>query len=939
MRGTLVVKRILPVLAVCAALWCMTCPLSAAVDDSSSPAATPGGTRPWTYWWWPGSAVDEANITRNLERYAAAGLGGVHIIPIYGAMGAEDRYIPYLSPRWMRMLAHTVSEAKRLGMGVDMTSGTGWPFGGPQIGPETAARKVQIEKMACEGGTTFRHDYGKGSVLAIRAVSESGGTVDLAGKLPPSGELVWDAPDGRWTVYALVEEGTGQKVKRAAPGGEGLVMDYFSPDALKSYLSRFDRAFETADPPVKVRAFYNDSYEVYGADWTENLPREFRARRGYDLLAHLSELAGDGPADRVSRVRHDYNETVSDLLLEAFARPWAAWAHTRGSVTRSQSHGSPGNLLDLYAAADIPETEAFGPSGFPIPGLGNEGTDIPEGFGKPDMLVGKFASSAAHVAGKPLVSSESCTWLGEHFKVALSQVKPEIDALFLAGVNHIFYHGIAYSPDDAPWPGWLFYASTDFTPANTHWRDFPALNAYVARCQSFLRRGRPANDVLLYWPVHDRWREKADEDMLHHFQVHNANEWLYGTPFHTAACLMRDRGFTYDYISDRQIGALTVSGRGIETAGETCRAILVPGCRFMPAATLEKLEKLARGGATIIFFGPPPEDVPGYGNLERERARFSRAAKSLFNQQTVGNGVAVSTVGKGRAMTGDNLQALLAAAGLRREPVADSGISFIRRIDGREHIYFLANLGARAFDGWTALGVPAVSASLVDPMSDAAGRASFRKIGDGAAEVYLQLAPGESVILRTFESVQPAGPEWIFRAPSGDPVELPGPWSITFVEGGPRLPAKIDTQRLASWTEHGGDDARSFSGTARYETTFRLPDTGEDDWMLDLGTVRESARVSLNGQSAGIAWCHPFRLPVGRLLRPGENTLVIEVTNLAANRIADLDRRGVQWKRFHDINIVNIRYQPFDASKWEPTPSGLLGPVRLIPMKRLHPGE
>lgn len=471
----IVMARVFRFLFLCTVLWCGIC--IPAVAECTPSAATSGGNGPWTYWWWPGSAVDEANITRNLERYAAAGLGGVHIIPIYGAMGYEDRYIPYLSPRWMQVLSHTVSEAKRLGMGVDMTSGTGWPFGGPQVAPETAARKVHIEKLACEGGAAFRHDFGKAVIVAVRASDAKGATVDLSGKLSPSGELVWSAPSGSWTIYALVVEGTGQKVKRAAPGGEGLVMDYFSRNALANYLSKFDRAFDAAGPSARVRAFYNDSYEVYGADWTENLPCEFKARRGYDLLAHLPELAGDGPDDRVSRVRHDYNETVSDLLLDEFARSWAAWAHRRGSVTRSQSHGSPGNLLDLYAAADIPETEAFGPSGFPIPGLMTGSTDIPEEFGHPDMLVGKFASSAAHVAGKPLVSSESCTWLGEHFKVALSQVKPEIDALFLAGVNHIFFHGIAYSPDDASWPGWLFYASTDFTPANTIWRDIPSLTS------------------------------------------------------------------------------------------------------------------------------------------------------------------------------------------------------------------------------------------------------------------------------------------------------------------------------------------------------------------------------------------------------------------------------------------------------------------------------
>ena len=83
--------------------------------------------KPWTYWWWMGSAVDSSNITRNLKEYSAAGIGGVHIIPIYGVKGYEDTYIPYLSLEWMDMLAHTVKVAERHGMGVDMTTGTGWP--------------------------------------------------------------------------------------------------------------------------------------------------------------------------------------------------------------------------------------------------------------------------------------------------------------------------------------------------------------------------------------------------------------------------------------------------------------------------------------------------------------------------------------------------------------------------------------------------------------------------------------------------------------------------------------------------------------------------------------------------------------------------------------------------------------------------------------------
>src|SRR5205807_10131069 len=102
---------------------------------------------------------------------------------------------------------------------------------------------------------------------------------------------------------------------------------------------------------------------------------------------------------------------------------------------------------------------------------------------------------------------------------------------------------------------------------------------------------------------------------------------------------------------------------------------------------------------------------------------------------------------------------------------------------------------------------------------------------------------------------------------------------------------------------------------------------------LDLGRVCESGRVSLNGRPVGTLWSRPFQVPVAGFLRPGRNTLEVEVTNLAANRIADLDRRGVNWKSFHEINFVNRDYKPFDASNWPPRDSGLLGPVRLIPVK------
>jgi hypothetical protein len=257
-------------------------------------------------------------------------------------------------------------------------------------------------------------------------------------------------------------------VERAAPGGEGYVIDHFSKDAVERYLKTFDHAFSGHDISG-LRAFFNDSYEVddaYGeADWTPRLLEQFELRRGYDVLEHLPALFGDDTTETRARVLSDFRETISDLLLDEFTQTWRDWAARHDAIVRNQAHGSPANILDLYAASDIPEAE---------------GTDV---------FRIKMAASAANVTGKPLASSESATWLNEHFMSNLADIKSALDRYWLGGINHVFYHGTAFSPRHEPWPGWLFYASVHLTPSNPLWRDFPTLNRYAARIQSFLQRG------------------------------------------------------------------------------------------------------------------------------------------------------------------------------------------------------------------------------------------------------------------------------------------------------------------------------------------------------------------------------------------------------------------------------------------------------------------
>ena len=117
-------------------------------DNDTGAPDWPGITRqmkPWSRWWWMGSIVNEQDLTSEMERYAKAGLGGLEITPIYGVRGYENQFINYLSKDWMKMLVHTLKEADRLGLGIDMATGNGWPFGGTWIGADHACKNIHYK--------------------------------------------------------------------------------------------------------------------------------------------------------------------------------------------------------------------------------------------------------------------------------------------------------------------------------------------------------------------------------------------------------------------------------------------------------------------------------------------------------------------------------------------------------------------------------------------------------------------------------------------------------------------------------------------------------------------------------------------------------------------------------------------------------------------------
>ena len=384
--------------------------------------------KPWVYNWWMGSAVDEAGMEFQCRELADKGFGGFHVIPIYGANGGwEKKWKPLLSDEWIAAWNMAADKAKEHSLGIDLTMGSGWCFGGPWIDKRHAAS-------------------------------------------------------------------SGMKVKRAGLGGQGFMIDPFDPEAMKLHVAQFDQWFGKGGQAARPRAFYHDSYEYYGA----------KPKNGGD---------------------------VDEAQLACF-KVWTDWCRENGYLTRNEAHGAPSNWLDFYALADVPETEMFGKD-------------------DRDILVSKFASSAAHAKGTKLVSAEACTWIDEHFCERPQEIKMFLDRLFLAGVNHVFYHGCCYSPVEVVWPGWCFYASLEMNPRNPIWREMGALNEYVTRCQSLFQTWTPDNDLAVLWdPAPYRAKHKGKTMNM---SIHNRGEWFYGEKIGKVAKELYEAGYAFDYVSPRMV--------------------------------------------------------------------------------------------------------------------------------------------------------------------------------------------------------------------------------------------------------------------------------------------------------------------------------------------------------------------------------------------------
>ncbi|MDD3546219.1 MAG: glycosyl hydrolase, partial [Kiritimatiellae bacterium] len=667
----------------------------AIAGDLHLPAPT-AETRPWGICHWFGNAVEPAELEKETARWADAGMGGYRIIPIYGAKGYEDKYVKFMSPAFLDTLVAAKKIAADKDMKVDMSFGAGW----------------------CFGGTTVPKELGVWALISLNDGDRE----------PKNGKTLWEGEGRRLVAYP-----TGQAVKRAQDLDAGPMLNPYSPVALDAHL----KLFKTLEgrPDAFPRATFHDSFEYFKAGWSDELPALFKKYRGYALEDHFAELAGVGDPETVARVKCDYRETLSDIIVKETFPKWTAWCRERGIITHNQAHGAPANLLEFYAIADTPETEMFGrgkrdrfASGF----------DERFREGDRSILMSKFASSAAHLTGKRFTSAESFTWMGEHFCETLEEMKAFGDLLFLAGVNRLYYHAMVYSPDSAPWPGWCFYAASQLNPRNPLWRDMKPLNEYFTRVQTMTAAATPDNDVLLFWPIYDQWMQADGFAQL--YSVHA--RWFDELPFGKLAERLTAAGYQFDYTSDTLLTEEIVS---------RYKAIIVPETKYMKPVTLARLAELAKR-MPVIFEKELPASAPGLNG------------KTLARPD-------------GLAPVADALDALAKTAA---EPVSfatvTTGLDAVRYRWKDKTLYFIVNSSMKT------VGLEVSDDAVVfDPMPD--GR--IGALWSDAPEVdrVLTLAPAESVFVYGGITTYPKSPhpqKNTDALANGRVVNL-GPWALEFV--------------------------------------------------------------------------------------------------------------------------------------------------------------
>jgi hypothetical protein len=837
-------------------------------------------------WWWFGPSVTREEAFAEMRRMKEGGLGGFELAVVY-PMALDDpasglRNERYLSPEFLDKVSFAARKARELGLRMDVTIGSGWSYGGPYITPDLAAARLRSERREITPDrkevprpVPYDGDRLVAAFIGLGSMSEADPRtfreLDLAG----DGPIALPAGNGPRVVLFYFASHSGQIVKRAALGAEGYVLDHFSRPAIETHLREAGDKLLGAAGPGGVHAVFCDSLEVYDADWTADLLEQFRARRGYDLRPLLPIWERDA-GDRSLEVRRDAGRTLSELYEERFLVPLAEWAKKNNVLLRIQNYGEPPATLSSSRHADL------------IDG---------EGWKFRELTSSRWASSASHLFGRPVITSETWTWLhSPAFRATPLDVKAEADQHFLAGINQLIGHGWPYSPPQAGTPGWPFYAAAVLSDKNPWGPVMPDLAAYLHRVSFVLRQGEPVVDVALYAPTEDAWAAFRPGVSMNLFRKIVELVGPNVVPAILAA------GHSFDLVDD---GSLK------EIEARHYKAIVLPGVRFVPEGTRRFLADYTKAGGVVLAVRRKPDgDWPSL-DVVSEADLSTRLAASV-------------------------------APDVLMQPAGPDVGSVHRRLPDAD-VYFVANTGNVPRTVTARFRAQTPHAELWNPFT---GTIERMDVAESGLALTLEPYGTRVVVFRREAGDAPVGRKTSVAATE----ELRAGWTVSFA--GAANGAAVDLPD--SWAE---DPARShYSGTVTYARRVTLPpgfrkpgdrlflDFGEakaiEPEPLPSGTlrgnsfaalvappIREAATVFVNGRRAGSVWAPPYRADITDLVRDGANDVRIDVYNTAINRLAE-------GGHLPDTDALVERYgQRFrlqDLEGLRPLPSGILSVPRIV---------
>ena len=877
-------------------------------------------------WWWFGPSISKPEIKRELEQMKAAGVGGVEIATLY-PLALDDpaagfHNYNFVSDEHIVALRFAAEEARQLGLRVDVTLGSGWPFGGPHIPVTQAAGALRVEAVPILRGmdsvSVPSMEAGE-KMLAVFLVSGTTTSKDLknAKMLPmPLGarlNLPQHSGPGHIVLF-FISSRTGMMVKRPAAGAAGFVLDHYDHNAIENHLHAVGDKLLSAFGDHPPYAVFSDSLEDYGSDWTPDLLSEFKRLNGYDLTPLLPALVGDIGPDTAA-IRHDWGRTLTESANQNFLVPMHEWAKKHDTLLRSQTYGFP-----------------------PVTLSSNRYEDLPEGEGKATVEMWRefsdtrWAASAGHLFGHPVISSETWTWLhSPAFRATPLDMKAEADLHFLQGINQLVGHGWPSSPVAAGEPGWRMYAASALNAHNPWFPVMSDLTSYLQRVSYALRQGQPANDVALLLPNDDVWasfvahraRNKPPTSALGFDETRSnitIDESMPGALGAEIIPQVLDAGFNLDFID----------ADAIDTVGIPYKVLILPGIDRIPPQTYAKIQDFARHGGIVIATKRLPATSPGLTHAAEISARIQAISQALFHDQAHPGHFVPEERDLGAALVSWLPPDLVLTP---RSPQ----IGLIHRHLKEGDLYFVANTGNKSQRIQAKFRSSAAHAEIWDPISG-----KILGVSD-PAEIEMDLYPYESRFV--FFSDAKLAPVAVQPISPSKRIDLSHDWKVTFNNGGQTL----DMPTLSSWA----DDARFryYSGQATYRKSIDVSEINTQPGhsvTLDFGEgtvvtkpsplgrfnmraylegpVREAAQVYANDQFAGSVWCPPYRIELTPFLKPGKNELRIVVGNTAINELAGESQPDYRLLR----DRYGLLFEPQDMQNLTPLPSGITGKVTLV---------